>query len=147
MSIFQQIYIDISNKCQYFIKFVSNPSMEGRFPTMGLAGILSALVQKFRLYLDICRYIGVCLCNYVQVIPIESKWIQVSPSESDWIQVNPSDSKWVQMNPSESDWIQVSPNESKWIQVSPSESKWIQVNPSEAPPSPSLLSNFSWPYR
>ena len=36
MSIFQQIYVNISNKCQYFIKFMSNPSMEGRFPAMGV---------------------------------------------------------------------------------------------------------------
>ena len=36
MSTFQQIYVNLSNTCQYFMKFMSNPSMEGRFATMGV---------------------------------------------------------------------------------------------------------------
>ena len=67
MSIFQQIYVIISNKCQYFIKFMSNrcpnPPWRGGLPPWGLAGILSAPVQKFRLYIDICFLI--CLDYYL----------------------------------------------------------------------------------
>ena len=66
-SIFQQIYVNISNKCQYFIKFMSNrcrnPPWRRGFRPWGLGVILSAPVQKFRLYVDIfpkpCLHVGV----------------------------------------------------------------------------------------
>ena len=103
MSIFQQIYVNISKTCQYFVKSMSNrcrnPPWRRGFLPWGLAGILSAPVQKFRLYVDIrvltCRLKSTELFASLKFwspsinrldLPVGQKWfvdLQVNQLESE----------------------------------------------------------------